>query len=224
MFSSLVGSSEENVRRAIRIAESISPCVLWVDEIDKAFGALSGSSTDSGTSQRVLGTLLTWMAEKTVPVFVVATANNIHVLPPELLRKGRFDEIFFVDLPDFEERRGIFAIHLKHRKRDPMSFDLDAFAKTSAGFSGAEIEQAVVSALFDAFAKDRDLEDSDVLGALRETVPLAMTMKESVASLRQWCENRARNASLRAGSLGQIHGDKDRFEGLIALSEEEKGS
>jgi len=211
MFSSLVGSSEENVRRAIRIAESIAPCVMWVDEIDKAFGALSGNSTDSGTSQRVLGTLLTWMAEKTVPVFVVATANNIHVLPPELLRKGRFDEIFFVDLPDREERKEIFSIHLDQRNRKEKAFDLNALAQESQGFSGAEIEQAVVSALFDAFAEERELETKDILHAIQETVPLATTMKESVTALRTWCDKRARNASLRVEESGAGPRERLRF-------------
>ena len=201
MFSSLVGSSEENIRRAISIAESIAPCVLWVDEIDKAFGALGGNSTDSGTSQRVLGTFLTWLAEKTSSVFVVATANNIHVLPPELLRKGRFDDIFFVDLPEQAERKAIFAIHLSGRARDPARFDSDELAARSAGLSGAEIEQAVVSALFDAFYQRRDLTTDDIARALAETVPLSKTMKEEIGALRQWCATRTRSASVRQAEV-----------------------
>jgi len=196
LFSSLVGSSEENIRRAIAIAESIAPCVLWVDEIDKAFGALTGNATDSGTSQRVLGSFLTWLAEKSSPVFVMATANNIKVLPPELLRKGRFDEIFFVDLPNDDERREIFSVHLSLRGRDPASFDLDAMVTRSAGFSGAEIEQVVVSGLFDAFYTNRELCDGDLLQAMRETVPLSKTMQEEVDWLREWCSVRARPASV----------------------------
>ncbi|MFC1671645.1 AAA family ATPase [Planctomycetota bacterium] len=196
MFSSLVGSSEENIRRAISIAESIAPCVLWVDEIDKAFGALSGSSTDSGTSQRVLGTFLTWLAEKSSSVFVVATANNIHVLPPELMRKGRFDDIFFVDLPDDGERRSIFKIHLTRRERDPAGFDLDELAARSNGLSGSEIEQAIVSGLFDAFSRDRELAQEDIHTALSETVPLSKTMEEEIGALREWCSTRARHASV----------------------------
>ncbi len=197
MFSSLVGSSEENIRRAISIAESIAPCVLWVDEIDKAFGALSGGSTDSGTSQRVLGTFLTWLAEKTSSVFVVATANNIHVLPPELLRKGRFDDIFFVDLPDEQERTSIFAIHLARRGREPTAFDLAELSARSNGLSGSEIEQVIISALFDAFYQARELSPEDIYKALLETVPLSKTMEEEISALREWCATRSRHASLR---------------------------
>src|SRR5947208_7240325 len=155
MFGSLVGSSEENVRRAIAVAESVAPAILWVDEIDKAFAGAQGSGvSDGGTTARVFGTFLTWLSEKTAPVFVVATANDISQLPPELLRKGRFDEIFFVDLPTKEERKEIFGIHLEKRGRVPDGFDLDALAKRSEGFSGAEIEQAIVSGLFDAFSAE----------------------------------------------------------------------
>lgn len=196
VFSGLVGSSEENIRRAIVIAEGIAPCVLWVDEIDKAFGSLSGSSTDSGTSQRVLGTFLTWLAEKCSSVFVIATANNIKVLPPELLRKGRFDDIFFVDLPNDEERREIFALHLRRRDRDPDGFNLDSLVAESLAFSGAEIEQSVVSALFDAFYENRQLADADLVKSLRETVPLSKTMAEDINALRDWCTTRARPASI----------------------------
>ena len=203
MFNSLIGSSEENIRRAIGVAEGVAPCVLWVDEIDKAFGALMGTSTDSGTSQRVLGTFLTWLAEKTVPVFVVATANNIHVLPPELLRKGRFDDIFFVDLPDTAERKTIFAIHLALRKRDHRKFDLDELSRRSDGLSGAEIEQAIVSALFDAFYDKRDVTDTDIHKAIEETVPLSRTMQEEVEALREWASTRARNASVRQNTVAR---------------------
>ncbi len=203
LFSSLVGSSEENIRRAIRLAEGIAPCVLWMDEIDKAFGSLSGSSTDSGTSQRVLGTFLTWMGEKTAPVFVVATANNIQVLPPELLRKGRFDEIFFVDLPDDKERRDIVAIHLYRRHRDWQQFDLDGIAARTNGFSGAELEQVVISALFDAFYEGREVTDEDIFKAAGETVPLSKTMEEEIDTLRNWCTTRARHASVRQEEVVQ---------------------
>ncbi len=196
LFSSLVGSSEENTRRAIRIAEGVAPCVLWVDEIDKAFGAMSGNATDSGTSQRVLGTFLTWMAEKTAAVFVVATANNIHLLPPELLRKGRFDEIFFVDLPDEDERMDIFAIHLAMRGRKRARYNLPELSAGSRGFSGAEIEQAVISALHEAFYNKRDLTNSDILKSLAETVPLSKTMAEEIGSLREWCANRTRPTTM----------------------------
>src|SRR5678816_3872924 len=148
MFGSFVGSSEENVRRAISVAESVAPVVLWVDEIDKAFaGSQSSGMTDGGTTARVFGTFLTWLSEKTAPVFVVATANDVSQLPPELLRKGRLDEIFYVDLPSREERSDIFRIHLAKRGREPEEFDLDALVAASPEFSGAEIEEAIILSL-----------------------------------------------------------------------------
>jgi hypothetical protein len=200
MFGSLVGSSEENVRRAISVAESVAPAVLWVDEIDKAFAGSQGSgSTDGGTTARVFGTFLTWLSEKTAPVFVVATANDISHLPPELLRKGRLDEIFFVDLPAREERAEVFRIHLQKRGRDFASFDLEALADASKDFSGAEIEEAINSALYDAFYGKEELTTSHVLKSLGETVPLARTMDEQINRLRSWAEGRARNASVARG-------------------------
>jgi ATP-dependent 26S proteasome regulatory subunit len=195
MFSSLVGSSEENVRRAIQTAESVAPAVLWVDEIDKAFADAGGGSTDSGTSSRVFGTFLTWLGEKTAPVFVIATANNISHLPPELLRKGRLDEIFFVDLPTESERVDIFRIQLEKRGRVPDGFDMRLLARHSEGFSGAEIEQAVVSGMFDAFSKGMELDTQAVLSTLAEAVPLSKTMKEDLNRIRTWCQGRARPAS-----------------------------
>lgn len=197
MFGSLVGSSEENVRRAIAVAESVAPAILWVDEIDKAFAGSQGSgATDGGTTARVFGTFLTWLSEKTAPVFVVATANDISQLPPELLRKGRLDEIFFVDLPAIDERQEIFRIHLTRRNRDPETFDLPALAAASDSFSGAEVEQAVISALYDAFYAGVELTTVHILEALRQTVPLARTMDEQISRLRSWAEGRARNASV----------------------------
>ena len=197
MFGSLVGSSEENVRRAIAVAESVAPAILWVDEIDKAFAGSQGSGmTDGGTTARVFGTFLTWLSEKTAPVFVVATANDISQLPPELLRKGRLDEIFFVDLPVEEERRDIFGIHLAKRGRDPQQFDLTALAAASENFSGAEIEQAIISALYDAFYARTEVTTPHIQEALRQTVPLAKTMDEQINRLRSWAEGRARNASV----------------------------
>jgi ATP-dependent 26S proteasome regulatory subunit len=217
IFNSLVGSSEENMRRAIHTAESVAPCILWVDEIDKAFGGLSGSSTDSGTSQRVLGTFLTWLAEKTSAVFVAATANNVSILPPELLRKGRFDEIFFVDLPNRAERERIFTIHLRRRGRDPARFDVPALTRAAEGFSGAEMEQAVVSGMFDAFYDGgRDVTSEDLLRALAETVPLSRTMEEDIERLRNWCLYRARPATLADAadvSLGSRLADLPYVEG-----------
>ncbi len=159
MFSSLVGSSEENIRRAIQTAESVAPAILWIDEIDKALaGSTGGSASDAGTSARVFGTLLTWLSEKKSEVFVICTANDISHLPPELLRKGRLDEIFFVDLPNERERREIAEIHLRKRGRDPAHFDLDELVRLSDGFSGAEIEEAIISALFDALSHQRRIE------------------------------------------------------------------
>ena len=195
MFGSFVGSSEENMRRAIAVAESVAPAILWVDEIDKAFAG-SQNHGDSGTSARVLGTFLTWLSEKTAPVFVVATANDISSLPPELLRKGRLDEIFFVDLPGNEERREIFAIHLALKGRDYQNFTIDEFADAAEGFSGAEIAEAVNSALYDAFYEGKELEAQHIMNAVRSTVPLSRTMEEKLEQLRAWAGGRARPASL----------------------------
>src|SRR5258707_553759 len=198
MFGSLVGSSEENVRRAIAVAESVAPAIFWVDEIDKAFaGSQVSGATDGGTTARVFGTFLTWLSEKNAPVFVVATANDISQLPPELLRKGRFDEIFFVDLPIVEERAEVFQIHLDKRGRDSAQFELDALAEASRDFSGSEIEEAINSALYDAFYAKTELTNAHVLAALSQTVPLARTMDEQIGRLRRWAEGRARNTSHR---------------------------
>jgi len=197
LFESALGSSEENIRRAIKIAETVSPCVLWIDEIEKAFGGVSGSSgmTDGGTTARIFGSFLTWLAEKNAPVFVIATANDIKRLPPELLRKGRFDEIFFVDLPNRDERRDIFYIQLIRHGRDPGNFDLEVLSDESVGFSGAEIAEGVISGLYEAFYAQRDLLTEDIVGCLQRTVPLSLTMKEELKNLRNWCSSRARPAS-----------------------------
>ncbi len=204
MFGSLVGSSEENVRRAIAVAESVAPAILWVDEIDKAFaGSQSSGGSDGGTAARVFGTFLTWLSEKVAPVFVVATANDISQLPPELLRKGRFDEIFFVDLPSAEERAEVFRIHLSKRGRDPENYDVAALVETSVDFSGAEIEEAIISALYDAFYGREELQTAHVLSVLAETVPLARTMDEHIGRLRAWADGRARNASVPRGARPQ---------------------
>ena len=197
VFSGIVGSSEENIRSVIAVAESVSPCILWTDEIDKGFsGTASSNQTDGGTASRVFGSFLTWMQEKKKPVFVVATANDVSQLPPELLRKGRFDEIFFVDLPTEADRRDIFAIHIAKRNRDPKGFDIPMLARQSQSFTGAEIEAAIISAMYEAFDDGaRELADDDILKALRETVPLAVTMREKIGVLRAWAETRARNAN-----------------------------
>jgi len=196
MFSGLVGSSEENIRRALAVAESVAPAVLWVDEIDKAFAGTTGSGGgDSGTSARVFGTLLTWLSEKRSPVFVVATANDISHLPPELLRKGRLDEIFFVDLPTATERAEILEVHLRRRGRSPENYDIPGLADAAQDFSGAELEEAINSALFDAFHTGIEVTTDHVLAGLQATVPLARTMDEHIRHLRHWAEGRARRAS-----------------------------
>lgn len=196
IFGSLVGSSENNIRQAVQMAESVAPAILWVDEIEKAFaGVQSSAFSDSGTTARVFGGFITWLQEKTAPVFVIATANSVTTLPPELLRKGRFDEIFYVDLPTKDERKEIFQLHIGSRRRNPAQFDLDGLAVASEGFSGAEIEQAVVSGLYAAFDAGRDLTTPDLIEALRETAPLSKTMAEPIAQMREWAKGRARPAS-----------------------------
>jgi ATP-dependent 26S proteasome regulatory subunit len=203
MFGSLIGSSEENTRRAIAVAESVAPAILWADEIDKAFAGSQGSAVaDGGTTARVFGTFLTWLSEKSAPVFVVATANDISQLPPELLRKGRFDEIFFIDLPGIEEREEIFRIHLAKRGRDADAFDTAACAAASRDLSGAEIEESINSALYDAFHSHCEVTTEHILAALAQTVPLAKTMDEQISRLRHWAVGRARNASVPRQSPG----------------------
>ncbi|MGF1515494.1 MAG: AAA family ATPase [Elainellaceae cyanobacterium] len=193
---STVGRSEANLRSALKTAESISPVILFIDEIDKAFGGSSGSAdSDGGTSSRIFGSFLTWMQEKTSPVFVMATANRVERLPSEFLRKGRFDEIFFVDLPNAEEREEIFNIHLSKRRRDIGRFDLAQLANVCDGFSGAEIEQALIAAMYDAFAQDREFTQLDIIAAIKATLPLSRTMSEQVTALRDWARQRARPAA-----------------------------
>jgi SpoVK/Ycf46/Vps4 family AAA+-type ATPase len=200
IFGSLVGQSEENIRKAIAVAESVAPCVLWADELEKGFAGVGGSGvSDSGTTARVFATFLTWMSEKTAPVFMIATANDVTALPPEMLRKGRFDEIFFVDLPDLEERKEIFAIHLKKRNRPVENFDLQELAQKTRGFSGAEIEQVVVGALYIAYDAGRELGQADLLEEAKNVVPLSVMMSEDIAELRQWAALRTRPASTQDG-------------------------
>ncbi|PSP15896.1 MAG: AAA family ATPase [Cyanobacteria bacterium QS_8_64_29] len=193
---SMVGRSEANLRNALRTAESLSPVVLFIDELDKAFSGGSGSAdSDGGTSGRIFGSFLTWMQEKTSPVFVMATANRVERLPGEFLRKGRFDEIFFVDLPGAEERQQILRIHLQKRRSDISRFDLEQLANVSEGFSGAELEQVIVAAMYEAFAQDREFTQLDVIAAIKSTLPLSQTMTEQVTALREWARQRARPAS-----------------------------
>jgi SpoVK/Ycf46/Vps4 family AAA+-type ATPase len=196
VFSSYVGSSEENVRRAIQTAESIAPCILWLDEIEKGFSGLSSSGmTDGGTTARVFGAFLTWLQEKTTPVFVVATSNNVSQLPPELLRKGRFDEIFYVDLPSKEERVEILKIHLEKRKRAPGNFDMGKISRETHGFSGSEIEEVIVSGLYDAFNQGEELKQEHLEQVIKTMIPLSQTMEEQIRGIRDWAKLRARRAS-----------------------------
>ncbi|BAY06952.1 stress-responsive protein Ycf46 [Calothrix sp. NIES-2098] len=193
---SMVGRSEANLRNALKTAESISPTILFIDELDKSFAGSAGSGdSDGGTSSRIFGSFLTWMQEKKSPVFVMATANRVERLPGEFLRKGRFDEIFFVDLPTPEERQDIFNIHLTKRREDISRFDLGQLAKMSDGFSGAEIEQAIVAAMYEAFAQEREFTQLDIIAALKSTLPLSRTMQEQVTALRDWARQRARPAA-----------------------------
>ena len=184
LYDKFVGESEKNFRRAAALAEAMAPVVLWIDEIEKAFAQSATADADGGVSHRLFASFLTWLQEKKQEVFVVGAANDLTRLPPELLRKGRFDEIFFVDLPTRDERAGIFAIHLKLRRQDPQSFDLNALADAADGFSGAEIEQAVISALYQSLARKAALSTADVLDSIRSTVPLSVTRAEDVSRIR----------------------------------------
>ncbi len=208
LFGSLVGQSEENTRRALAIAERVAPCILWIDEVEKA---LSSGDRDGGTSMRVLGTILSWLQERRKPVFVVATANDISRLPPELLRRGRLDEIFFLDLPSTEERRAIVEVHLRKRKRDPARYDVEALVQASQGFVGAEIEQAIVDAMYAAFndeqSQRREFATADVVAAMSRLVPLSRSQSERIAELRRWLdEGRARSASLPETTAAPVLG------------------
>ncbi len=207
VFAGLVGSSEENIRTVIKTAEAVAPAVLWIDELEKGFsGTGSSGQTDGGTTSRVFGSFITWLQEKTSPVFVIATANNVQQLPPELLRKGRFDEIFFCDLPDREDRRTILDIHIRKKKRDPGPFDMDRLVDATVDYSGAEIEQAVIASLYDAFDTGNDLSSDGLLSTLKEIVPLAITMREQIDVMREWARTRARPASSRRSALPKDKG------------------
>jgi len=194
MFSTGPGS-EQNLRDTIRIAESMAPCVLWIDEIEKAFAGIGGAQGERGGAYRMFGAMLTWLQEKVKPVFVVATANDVQNLPPELLRQGRFDETVFIDLPQVHERAEVLSIHLRKRGRDPELFDLAAVADLTEKYSGAELEQLVVSAMFYAFSRDRDMITGDLLRQARESVPLAVTMDDQVKALKEWAQYRTRPAA-----------------------------
>jgi SpoVK/Ycf46/Vps4 family AAA+-type ATPase len=190
LYNKYYGESEKNLRRAIRTAEAMAPIVLWMDEMEKAFGFAESRSDNSATTQRIFGTFLSWMQDKRDGVFVVATCNDIQQLPPELLRKGRFDEIFFVDLPTAAIRKEILAVHLRRRGRNPDAFALESVADATPYFSGAELEQVVVSALYAAFARGTDLTDVLLMEEAMRTVPLYATARERIESLRQWADGR----------------------------------
>lgn len=199
VFGSLVGSSEENMRRAIKTAEAVAPAILWLDELEKGFsGTGSSGKTDGGTTARVFATFLTWLQEKSSPVFVIATANDVSQLPPELLRKGRFDEIFFVDLPNRDERRQILEIHLGRRDRRAGEFGMERLVDRSAGYSGSELEEVIVTALYNAYDEgqgEMDITTEGLLTAMDEVIPLSQTMRERLSHMREWAKSRARRAS-----------------------------
>jgi SpoVK/Ycf46/Vps4 family AAA+-type ATPase len=203
LFSSLVGESEERLRQTLRLAGIVAPCIVWIDEVEKA---LASGGLDGGTSMRVFGTILTWMQEKTAPCFVVATANDIQKLPPELIRKGRFDEIFFLDLPTLEERREIFTVHLRKRQRKPGDFDIAHLAHQAEGYVGAEIEQAVIEAMYVGFNARREFTTADIADTLKRQVPLSISSREAIAALREWLrEGRAQSASFREIKEAEEH-------------------
>ena len=200
LFGGLVGESESRTRQMINLAEALSPCILWIDEIDKAFSGIGGRG-DGGTTSRVFGTFINWLGEKQSPVFVVATANNIRQLPPEMLRKGRFDEIFFVDLPSEVERKAIFQVHLSRlRPHNLKNYDLEQLAQETPGFSGAEIEQTLIEAMHIGFSENRDFSTDDILEATQQIIPLARTAQEQIQFLQSW----ARDGNVRLASRGVI--------------------
>ena len=197
IFDKFIGETEKRIQKVFRVAEGLAPCVLWIDELEKVFAGSGpdSASVDAGVSSRLLASFLGWMQERKAPVFVAATCNNVNALPPELIRKGRFDELFFVDLPNQAERKQIFAIQLSKRKRNPAEFDLDAVAAAAKGFSGAEIDAAVQTGLYAAYSSKQPLTTSTLLQALRTTVPLSRTRAEEIQALRQWATTRAVPAS-----------------------------
>ena len=196
LFGGLVGQSEGNLRSVIQTAEAIAPCCLWIDEIEKGFaGSKSSGATDGGTSARVFGSFISWMQEKKAPVFVVATANDVSQLPPEFLRKGRFDELFFVDLPNQDEREAIWTIQIAKYGRDPRDFDLVQLARACDGLTGSEIENVFIEALYAAFDEENEPTDLTIARVLTEFVPLSKLMAEQIAGLKNWAKGRARPAT-----------------------------
>jgi SpoVK/Ycf46/Vps4 family AAA+-type ATPase len=202
VYDKFIGETEKRIRQVFKVAEGLAPCVLWIDELEKVFAGSGpdSASADAGVSSRLLASFLSWMQERKPAVFVAATCNNVTVLPPELIRKGRFDELFFVDLPSLAERKQVFSIQLTKRKRKPADYELDHVAEAAKGFSGAEIEAAVQTALYAAFARKQELNSEDLLSALSSTVPLSITRSEEIARLRAWAKNRAVWATSPAAS------------------------
>lgn len=190
LYNRFIGNTEANLREALRQADSMAPCVLWIDEIEKAFASEGSADADGGVSQRLFGTMLTWMNDRRSDVFIIATANQLHRLPTELLRKGRFDEIFFIDLPPFEARKRIFEIHIARRGRMPKAYEVELLAGMTDGFSGAEIEQLIVDALHGAFEKSEQLATNHIVEAIGRTHPMSVTMAERITAMRQWAESR----------------------------------
>jgi hypothetical protein len=193
IYDKYIGETEKRIQKVFKVAEGLAPCVLWIDELEKVFAGSGpdSASADAGVSSRLLASFLSWMQDRKAPVFVAATCNNVNALPPELIRKGRFDELFFVDLPNQAERKQIFGIQLTKRKRNPADYDLDRVAAVAKGFSGAEIESAVQTALYAAFSRKQELSNEDLLHALETTVPLSVTRAEEIAELRNWAKDRA---------------------------------
>ena len=205
LYGGLVGQSESNLRSVIQTAEAIAPCVLWLDEAEKGLsGSKSSGSTDGGTSARVLGSLLSWMQEKTAPVFVVATANDVTQLPPELLRAGRWDQMFFVDLPQQMEREAIWTIQIRKHRRNPADFDTVQLARASEGLTGSEIEAVFVESLYEGFDREAEPTDLDIARVLTEFVPLSKTMAEQITALRTWAKGRARFATSPAAAESRL--------------------
>jgi SpoVK/Ycf46/Vps4 family AAA+-type ATPase len=201
IYDKYIGETEKRIQKVFRVAEGLSPCVLWIDELEKVFAGSGpdSASADAGVSSRLLASFLCWMQDRKAPVFVAATCNNVSALPPELIRKGRFDELFFVDLPNTAERKQIFAIQLTKRKRKPEDYDLDRIAAAAKGFSGAEIESAVQGAMYAAFSRKQELSSENLIAALSSTVPLSVTRAEEIATLRDWAKDRAVWASVHEG-------------------------
>jgi SpoVK/Ycf46/Vps4 family AAA+-type ATPase len=197
VYDKYIGETEKRIRKVFQAAEGLAPCVLWIDELEKVFAGSGpdSASADAGVSSRLLASFLSWMQDRKAAVFVAATCNNVTVLPPELIRKGRFDELFFVDLPNQAERKQIFAIQLAKRKRNAADFDLDQVANAAQAYSGAEIDAAVQTALYAAYSEKKPLTTQSLLDALAQTVPLSTTRAEEIQALRTWARTRAVRAS-----------------------------